>query len=119
MIEGTSSSQSEQWLPLMEYAQRTGLSLSTLRRYIKAQKVPFKTNAGKYYIRWEEGRALDASPQELQIPSHVAQAISDLTQVQSSVRTLQVQLQKAHEEIAELKTLIALYAERLPRRSSR
>ncbi len=103
----------------MEYAQRTGISLSTLRRYIKAQKIPFKTDAGKYYVRWEGATANQTRVQEIQVPAHVAQAISDLGNLQSSVRVLQTQLQKAHEEIAELKTLIALYEEKLPQRSSR
>lgn len=38
------------WLSLMDYAAYRGLSLSTIRRYIKANRVKFKEEKGKYYI---------------------------------------------------------------------
>lgn len=40
----------ESWLPLNDYANRHRLSVSTLRRRIKAQKVQFRLEDGKYFI---------------------------------------------------------------------
>jgi hypothetical protein len=40
----------QQWLPLLEYAVRYKLSVSTLRRYIKGGKVQSKLIHGKYFI---------------------------------------------------------------------
>lgn len=83
-----------QWLSLMEYATRKSVSLSTLRRHIKAQKVRFRVENGRYLIWNQEG-----APQ-------YATEISDDT-----LTELRLQLQKAREEIAELKTLVAFYEE--------
>ena len=82
------------WIPLLHYAMKTGTSLSTLRRHIKANKVRFRVENGRYLL-W------DAS---------IAESMND----RSDVVQLKTDLQKAKEEIAELKTLIALYEEGLP-----
>lgn len=74
----------------MEYAVKTGTSLSTLRRYIKANKVAYRVEGGKYYVRCAPLPSLESeNPAE--------------------VSALRTQLKKAQEEIAELKTLIAFY----------
>lgn len=39
-----------QWLPLIEYSMKSGVSLSTIRRKIKANSIPFKLEKGKYLI---------------------------------------------------------------------
>jgi predicted site-specific integrase-resolvase len=72
-----------EWIPLVDYAARKGVSLSTLRRYIKANKIPYRLEEGRYLILSDEA-------------------------------DLRTELQRANEEIAELKTLIALYEERTP-----
>lgn len=38
------------WLPINDYANRYRLSVSTVRRRIKSQKVKFKLDEGKYFI---------------------------------------------------------------------
>lgn len=78
------------WIPLMDYAMKNGVSLSTLRRYIKSGKVQFKSENGKYLILSKES------------------ATSDWL-----VSNLELELKKAQEEIAELKMLVAIYEERL------
>lgn len=42
------------WLPLIEYSVRTGLSLSTIRRKIKSNSLPFRLEKGKYLILLKE-----------------------------------------------------------------
>lgn len=74
------------WIPLVEYAHKKDISLSTLRRHIKAGKIAYKVDQGRYLL-------FDDTPGD-------------------STPSLQMQLQQAREEIAELKTLIAFYEER-------
>jgi hypothetical protein len=76
----------------MDYAMKTGLSLSTLRRYIKAGKIEHRVEEGRYLLCLEGPLASSSDQME----------------------KLQKDLQKAREEIAELKTLIALYEEHPP-----
>ncbi len=73
-----------EWIPLLDYAVKTGVSLSTLRRYIKAGKVQYKVENGRYLLFNENEQKSDLNPE----------------------------LQKAQEEIAELKTLISFYEEK-------
>lgn len=41
---------SEQWLPLMEYSSKYRVSVSTLRRRIKAEDIKYRFEDGKYMI---------------------------------------------------------------------
>jgi hypothetical protein len=96
------------WLPLMDYSMRKGVSLSTLRRYIKAGKVQFKVEEGRYLLFDEEAE---------QAPAQTAQApglAHETSQLRFMVSRLELELKSAREEIAELKTLIALYEETPP-----
>jgi len=40
----------QHWLPLTEYALRSGMSISTLRRKIKSNTISFKMEDGRYLI---------------------------------------------------------------------
>jgi predicted site-specific integrase-resolvase len=89
-----------QWLSLMEYATRNDVSLSTLRRHIKACKVRHKTENGRYFI-WDDQPATSNGKQLEFKPAVPVPAVT--------FDDLKHQLQKAREEIAELKTLVAFY----------
>lgn len=39
-----------QWISISDYANEYQVSISTLRRRIKAQQVPYKMMGGKYYL---------------------------------------------------------------------
>jgi hypothetical protein len=47
------------WLPLVDYSNKYRVSISTLRRRIKLESIPFKLSGGKYYI-------IDESPDEVE-----------------------------------------------------
>lgn len=89
------------WIPLMDYAMKTGISLSTLRRYIKAKKIQYRIENGRYLLF--DGEAMPG-----QMPAVLFSSDDD-----GQVTQLQGKLKKAQEEIAELKTLIAFYEESL------
>lgn len=91
------------WVPLVEYSVKSGVSLSTLRRQIKANKIQHKIDGGKYFIFDSDhlrGSGATVANRETRDSSEaVSRLVSDLRQAQ--------------EEISELKMLVALYEEKL------
>lgn len=102
------------WISLMDYATRYGVSLSTLRRHIKANKIQFKVEHGRYLLRSPFAAGMVA-PQTPSRPAQTGTAQGSASQSPKSEENseLQLSLQRAQEEIAELKMLIALYEEQL------
>lgn len=93
------------WIPLVEYSAKRGVSLSTLRRYIKSNKIKHKLEDGRYLL-FDDGKDLVTGRKKR----------DESILMQKRIKKLEAELQKAHEEIAELKTLIALYEEKIPER---
>lgn len=89
-----------QWIPLMEYAMKSGVSLSTLRRHIKANKIEYKVENGKYFLQSD-------LEHQATLPVYAEETSN------STLHQLQFELKKAQEEIAELKMLIAIYEEQM------
>jgi len=87
------------WIPLMDFAMRRGVSLSTLRRQIKANKVRYRLERGRYLL-FDELR------------SHAARG-PDGEELGRRLRAVEGELERAREEIAELKMLVALYEEQI------
>jgi len=105
------------WIPLMDYAMKSGVSLSTLRRYIKANKIPFRIENGRYLLLLEDGATANTTPTAKPVQPNPLSAPNAATMTASTrdeVRKLEQDLQRAREEIVELKTLIALYEENMP-----
>ena len=83
------------WVPLLDFASKKSISLSTLRRNIKANKITYKIENGRYLLWDDEG----------------IEGQHKNSDSQSALQKSQLDLRKAQEEIAELKTLIAFYEE--------
>ena len=83
------------WLSIIEYANYKKKSISTVRRYIKANRVKYKEDQGKYYILCKNyiEKDLDESTMELKLEN---------IRLQKENRALM-------EEISELKMLVAIY----------
>lgn len=95
--------QQENWLPLLDYAVINGLSTSTLRRYIKAKKVNFKIEKGRYLILSEKNAAKKWD----------AEATQDSISVFTRTRELEDRVKQLEEQNSELKMLVALYEDKL------
>ena len=94
------------WIPLVEFSVQKGISLSTLRRYIKSNKIAWKLIEGRYLVM-DDGSFV--------APRNHAGHIDDSTHtgdIESRMKTLETTLMAANEEIAELKTLLAFYEEK-------
>jgi len=103
---------SELWIPLVEFSVQKGISLSTLRRYIKSNKIAWKLLDGRYLVmddgsfvapRNHAGQLMDATQVDLE---------ADVGDTEARIKNLETTLMAANEEIAELKTLLAFYEEK-------
>lgn len=117
------------WIPLMEFAVKKGVSLSTLRRHIKANKVLYKVENGRYLLHdadaevesaassmtaGEAPRSLRAIPvKSRNAAGATAPVAATDSEGNAKLRKLEIELQRAREENAELKTLIAFYEEQV------
>ena len=95
-IENNNENLAASWVPLLDYAVMNGLSTSTLRRYIKANKVQFKVERGRYLLRSESQK-----PQSW-----------DQGATQNSISLYQ-RIRELEEQVGELKMLVAIYEEKL------
>lgn len=82
------------WLSILDYAKFKNVSISTIRRHIKAHRVQFKQENGKYFIFVSDSR-LKAS--------ELAERPSD------QLNSLKEENRRLKEEINELKMLVELY----------
>ncbi|MCM0604961.1 MAG: hypothetical protein KA715_02620 [Xanthomonadaceae bacterium] len=102
------------WIPLVDYSFKTGTSLSTLRRHIKSNKILYRLEEGRYLIydpnasaaRLTSQVSTDAAPE-----TSTAEKASHLQERQ--IQILETELQRAHEELTELKMLLAIYEEKI------
>jgi len=51
-----------QWLPLTEYSVKSGVSLSTIRRKIKSNRIPYRLEKGRYLILFDGNSIVPDSP---------------------------------------------------------
>jgi len=99
---------SENWIPLVEFSVQKGISLSTLRRYIKSNKIAWKLLEGRYLVM-DDGTFIAPRNHSGHLESGEVPSTGDM---ESRMKNLEVTLMAANEEIAELKTLLAFYEEK-------
>ena len=83
------------WLSILDYAHQTGKSISTVRRYIKSEKVNCKLDEGKYYIWLDE--------------SNITNEKNNISEFEK----IELELKKKEEEICELKMLVRIYENKI------
>jgi hypothetical protein len=83
------------WLSILEYANYKNKSISTVRRYIKANRVKYKDEQGKYYIFCKNYQIDDTHKEQLNLKL-------ENMRLAKENRVLK-------EELAELKMLVDLY----------
>lgn len=54
------------WLPITEYSVKCGVSLSTIRRKIKSNSIPYRLEKGKYLILFNQNETVSSPPQVTQ-----------------------------------------------------
>jgi len=85
------------WLSVLEFASYKKKSISTVRRYIKANRVKFKEDAGKYFI-WVKDFSDSANNIE-----------GELLDIKLENERFKKEIMDLKNEIHEAKMLIELY----------
>ncbi len=108
------------WVPLNDYATNHQISVSTLRRRIKSNKIQFKLEEGKYFIL-EDGQQRVSNEQSL--ASESFRPVVTSTESLSTTRLLLDELKRAYldslqskedqilylkQQVSDLKTLVLL-----------
>lgn len=117
----------QNWLPLMEYSAKFRVSLSTLRRRIKAGEIEYKFADGKYLLRdgplqiVHSGAETIAPPSPASPQNQNAQTVPEENHFWHATQGLLNEIKKAYslilqekeeqilqlkEEVADLKTLV-------------
>ena len=76
------------WLSIIEYANYKKKSISTVRRYIKANRVKFREEQGKYFIFCKSDESMELKLENIRLKKENRALL---------------------EEISELKMLVDLY----------
>ena len=85
------------WLSILEYASFKKKSISTVRRYIKANRVKHKEEHGKYYI-WAKNFSNSVTKDE-----------KESLETRFENERLKKENRILKEEVAELRMLVSLY----------
>ena len=110
------------WLPLIEYSLKSGVSTSTVRRRIKTKKIKYKLHEGKYYIFCDSDEIAEfetstvSSKTLTETLQLTKKALESLLQAgagatQSRDEVVEEQAKKIRlleEEVQDLKTLVAI-----------
>lgn len=128
------------WLPLAEYSMKHKVSISTLRRKIKAEDIQYRLDDGKYFILELDEAANGNRPSLKSEPTAVSsdqeqqsnpqksesvitaanRLLADLKKAYTQVlQDKELQIVALKEEISDLKTLIKVLEEENDRHRSR
>ena len=86
----------ENWVSILEYARLKDISISTIRRHIKAERVNYKLEDGKYFILVSGEDCLKRKE-------------GYYMKLEEENKQLKNKLDTSFEEVAELKMLVAAY----------
>ncbi|PIK14302.1 hypothetical protein [Halobacteriovorax sp. JY17] len=89
------------WLSISEYSQLRNISVSTVRRYIKSERVRFKKENGKFLIFMSE--------ENYNKYENRNGTEGELLKSKLEIQELQLQLKSLQLENDELKMLVDLY----------
>lgn len=85
------------WLSVLEYASYKEKSISTVRRYIKANRVKYKEDNGKYFI-WIKSYVENNSSNE-----------RNILELKLENERLKKEIRNLTDELSEVKMLISIY----------
>lgn len=88
------------WLSILDYSKYRKMSISTVRRHIKAGRVSSKLEEGKYYI-FVSSEKLKKSP--------IDNDVENLSDLHDKISQLKHELRILREENLELKMLVDIY----------
>lgn len=87
------------WLTILDYATYKELSISTVRRYIKANRVKHKLVDGHFEIFVSEEKIANAESRKL----------DEVTKLKKEIEGLRIQIRTLAEANNDLKMLVQIY----------
>lgn len=87
------------WLSLIDYANYRDISLSTIRRYIKAKRVKYKLESGKYLIFVSDE---NFQKKEIEVEKEILELRLENQRLSKTIKDL-------NQELADIKTLLLMY----------
>jgi hypothetical protein len=93
----------------MEYANRRRVSLSTLRRQIKADKIQYRLEHGKYLVFDE------ASLDPLEVIQSIKKSGDHSGLLEAKLQALESAIRLKDEQLSELQMLVSLYEDQISR----
>ena len=81
------------WLPITEYSVKSGMSISTIRRKIKARALRYKLDNGKYLV-FDDGTRAETSDNNVHESSQIVASSDDLILLMEELSTKVSQLNK-------------------------
>lgn len=88
------------WLSVLEYASFKNKSISTVRRYIKANRVKFKEESGKYFI-WTKNYLDNKSDDE-----------RNSLELKFEVERLKKENMYLKDQLSEMQMLVTIYEQK-------
>jgi len=92
------------WMSITDYALYKKISVSTIRRYIKANKVEHKSEDGKYFIY-----VGDYKPDRISMDSKSTDLDREIVKLKKENKELKIALQHKTIQLNEFKMLISIY----------
>ena len=86
------------WLTINDYSQFKNISISTIRRHIKANLVKWKNIEGKYHI-WTASK-----PEDIETRKE-----GEIHSYRLEIQRLELENRKLSEELSELRMLVNIY----------
>lgn len=99
MLDGYPMDKDGAWLSIIEFASLRGISISTVRRYIKAERVKTKMEGGKFFI---------FVPTE-KLAGQERRSSAEVLALRLENERLKRKLLELEEERNDLKMLVGLY----------
>jgi hypothetical protein len=108
------------WIDLHAFSKKYGVSLSTLRRRIRANSIEFKLEKGRYWLP-DQIETMGAAPlfsrnKENAVPRQSIKAAVSVEHV-SRLQELESENRRLKAQIAELETLVGVLESELQRES--
>lgn len=94
------------WLPLAEYSMKHHVSISTLRRRIKADDINYRFDDGKYFIFDEAPRAAKTVETEAHRPSLKSEASEKTAEATSEIAALQASTERGESVLTAANKLL-------------
>lgn len=86
------------WLTINDYSQFKNISISTIRRHIKANLVKWKNSEGKYHI-WTASK-----PEDIEIRKE-----GEVLTLRLEIQRLEMENRRLKEELSEMRMLVSIY----------